>query len=243
MSAVQGPRRRAGFRLTERDDEMVRFAGMHMAVEARQISAWLDMGEPHVFRRAARLCELGLLERKRVLHSRPGAYIATQLGLDRVGLALPPARINLGQYEHAMELVWLFIELEREFGYGRVFAERELRSRELRALAEADRARQRHLPEYAVPLRSAKRGLHFPDLVVEWAGARGGALAVELELTSKGGGRRGKIIAAYLTAANVESVRYYAPTAVLRLVERTIEAERAGDVVQLHTWPEPGGCS
>src|SRR5436305_654924 len=158
----------AGFRITERDDEIVRFAGLHMAVEALQVAASLDMCVTTVRRRAARLAELGLLAKQRFLHQRPQAYVATAEGLARVGLRLPPARISVAHYEHSLELVWLFIELEREFGYGRVLSERQLRSAELRAAAHATRARKRRRPTYAVPLASATRGLHFPDLAVEW---------------------------------------------------------------------------
>jgi hypothetical protein len=226
----------AGFRITERDDEIVRFAGLHMAVEATQLAAWLDMCVTTVRRRAARLAELGLLEKERVVHARPSAYTATAAGLERSGLQLPVARISLAHYEHSLELVWLFIALEREFGYGRVRSERQLRSQELRAAAEAQRARTRHRPTHAVPLASAKRGLHFPDLVVEWGAPNGGLLAVELELTSKGQARRRQIVSAYRNASHVERVRYYAPPEPLRLLERTVAAERATQVVELQPW-------
>ena len=231
--------RRGGFRITERDDEMVRFAGLHVAVEARQLAEWLEMDEAHVFRRGARLAELGLLQRNRILHDRPGAYSATAAGLERARLELPVARINLAHYEHSLELVSLYIELEREFGYGRVLSERQLRSLELRALAQAERARRSHRPTHAVALRSAARGLHFPDLVVEWGAPDGGQLAVELELTPKSRGRRAQILAAYRDAAHVERVRYYATPEALRALERTIEDERVNDsaeVVELYEW-------
>jgi hypothetical protein len=227
----------AGFRITDRDDEIVRFAGLHMAVEAQQAAAWLEMDVNHLWRRAARLVDRGLLTRERVLHGRPSVYIATPAGLERVGLGLPPARISLAQYEHSLELVWLFIELEREFGYGRVLSERQLRSAELRALAEATGARKRHRPTYGVPLASAARGLHFPDLAVEWGAPNGGLLAVELELTTKGGSRRRRIVGAYRNATHVESVRYYATRDPHRLLERTVASEGAAKVVQVCKWP------
>src|SRR6267154_3845644 len=80
--------RMAGFRITERDDEIVRFAGLHMAVEATQLAAWLDMCVTTVRRRAARLADLGLLSKQRVVHARPSAYSATPAGLERAGLRL-----------------------------------------------------------------------------------------------------------------------------------------------------------
>lgn len=229
----------SGFRITERDDEMVRFAGLHMAVEARQLAAWLEMDVDHVWRRAARLTEIGLLEHRRIVHGRPGVYLATAAGLDRAGLALPPARINFAHYAHSLELVWLFIELEREFGISRVRAERELRSIELQELALAQSERKRHRPRYGAPMRRAARGLHFPDLVVEWGAPEGGLLAIELELSVKSRSRRAQIIAAYGAAANIERVRYYATAEPLRALERSLAAEGADghdSIFDLYRW-------
>src|SRR4051794_12244155 len=105
-----------GFRITARDEAIVRFAGLQVGVEARQVAVWQAMDKAHVFRRCARLVELGLLRQERVVHGRPGLYLATKAGLEFAGLGLPAARVNLWSYAHVVELVWLYIELEREFG-------------------------------------------------------------------------------------------------------------------------------
>src|SRR3954470_17990729 len=97
-----------GFRITERDEEIVRFVGLQVAVEARQIAAWQAMDKAHVFRRCKRLVELRLLRQERVVHGRPGLYLATKAGLDFAELSLPAARLNLWSYAHALELVWLY---------------------------------------------------------------------------------------------------------------------------------------
>src|SRR3954453_16127094 len=96
--------RRNGFRITARDEAIVRFVGLQVGVEARQIAVWQAMDRAHVFRRCKRLGGLGLLRHERVLHGRPGLYLATRAGLDFAELELPPARVNLWSYAHAVEL-------------------------------------------------------------------------------------------------------------------------------------------
>jgi hypothetical protein len=59
-------------------------------------------------------------------------YLATKAGLDFAELALPAARLSLWSHVHAVELVWLYIELEREFGAERVLTGRQIRSLEFR---------------------------------------------------------------------------------------------------------------
>src|SRR6476469_5715985 len=115
-----------GFRITERDEAIVRFVGLQVGAEARQIAAWQGMDRAHVFRRCKRLVELGLLRQERVVHGRPGLYVATKAGLDFAGVGLPPAKVNLWSYVHAVELVWLSIDLQREFGPGRLVTERAI---------------------------------------------------------------------------------------------------------------------
>jgi hypothetical protein len=91
--------------------------------------------------------------------------------------------------------------VEREFGARRVLTERELRSR--------DRGAPQR-PRYGVWLggQRTRRGLHFPDLVVELDD--GATLAIEVELTAKGRRRLASIVAAYVRARHVAQVRYYA---------------------------------
>src|SRR5258706_7954848 len=115
--------RRNGFRITERDVEIVRFVGLQIGAEARQIAVWQEMDRAHVFRRCKRLVELGLLRQERVVHGGAGLYVATKAGVDFADLALSPTRVNLLSYVHAIELVWLFIDLLREFGPSRGGAE------------------------------------------------------------------------------------------------------------------------
>lgn len=227
---------RNGFRITERDEAIVRFVGLQVGAEARQIAGWQAMDKAHVFRRCARLVELGLLRQERVLHGRPGLYLATKAGLDFAGLDLPAARVSVWSYVHAVELVWLFIDLEREFGPGRVLTERQIRSVEGRAVWHARRSHERHRPRYALDGSGGPRSLHFPDLVVEGGGANGGTLFVELELSVKASERRREIVHSYLRSPHVERVRYYAAGDAFAAMQRTVDGAHAHDVGELREW-------
>jgi hypothetical protein len=229
---------RYGYRLTSRDQAIVCLVGRWNGVEARQIATWFEMDEAHVYRRTGLLVRCGLVEYGRLLHGRPGVYTATRAGLDWVNLDLPVGRPRLATYEHNVELVWLSMDLAWEFSSAAVLTEREIRSREMPAAWDSFHDGSALRPKYSVATRSRRgpRGLHFPDMLVENGGPKNGSLAVELELTSKGAGRRRQIIGAYRNGVHIEGVRYYAPPEPLRLLERTVDEERAGDVVELRPW-------
>ena len=225
-----------GFPITDRDEAIVRFVGLQVAVEARQIAAWQQMDKAHVFRRCKRLVELGLLRHERVVHGRPGLYLATRAGLEFAELELPVAKLNLWSYAHALELVWLQIDLEREFGPERVLSERQIRSAEFPAAWAAKRSYERHRPHYALSGSGGPRSLHFPDLVVDGGAPGGGLLFVELELSVKASERRREIVCSYVRSSHVERVRYYAAGEALRAMRQTVQRERAGEFVELREW-------
>ena len=149
------------------------------------------------------------------------------------GLELPPAKVNLWSYVHGVELVWLFIDLEGEFGSDAVRTEREIRALEFRAGSAAERSRKRHRPRYALARRDGPRSPYFPDLVVDGGAAGGGTLFVELELSVKASERRRAIVRDYELASQVGGVRYYAAGDAFAGMRRTVEGERAGGVIDL----------
>lgn len=233
------PASRRQLRITERDDAIVRFVGTQVAVEAAQLVEWTGMDRSNLQRRLAQLVRRGLLAHERYLYGRPGVYSATPDGLARAGLELAPARMNLSQYDHALGLVWLHIDLEREFGPSGIVTERVLRLSEQRAAEGARQLGESYQPRYAATLIAGSGRLHFPDLAVEVGGPRGGLLCVELELTPKTLARRREIVAGYRASTHIEQVRYYAPPDQLRALERLLELEgiRGRDaLVELRSW-------
>jgi hypothetical protein len=224
----------AGFRVTERDVEIVRWVGRLRFAEARQVARRFRMDERNAYRRLHGLVMLSLLEHRRVFHAQPGVYAATSWGLGAAGLRLPRPRIDIRTYVHDRVAVSVVIALEREFDPAAVVTERELRARE-RGAPER--------PQYAVWRGSerTRRGLHFPDLPVELDG--GGRLAIEVELTAKGRTRLDSIVAAYVRARHIAGVRYYAAPAAAGGVERAVARAAALELLEIRTWWTDAGST
>ena len=170
------------------------------------------------------------------MHGRPGLYLATKAGLDFAGLELPAARVSLWSYAHAVELVWLYLDLAREFGPERVVTERQIRAVEGRAARDARQADEHHEPRYALDGDGGARSLHFPDLVVDGGAPDGGLLFVELELSVKASRRRREIGESYVRSSHVERVRYYAAGDAFAAMRRTVDGAHASGVVELREW-------
>jgi hypothetical protein len=229
----------AGFRVTDRDREIVRWVGRLRMVTAAQISERFELGRAVSYARLSGLVRLGLLEHTRVFHATPGVYTASRAGLATVELALPPARIDLRTYEHDLELSSLVVELEREFGSDRLTTEREMRGADT---AVGGTVHER--PRFAVPLIGGRgqlqltparhRRLHFPDCAIASADGNGAILAIELERTAKGRARLRGILTAYVAARHIGQVRYYAVTErVRKLLAAEVEQVGARDLISV----------
>jgi Phage integrase family/IclR helix-turn-helix domain len=85
------------FRATERDREMIAFAGRHRGAEGQQVAGRFGMHVSNAHRHLDGLVRCGLLEHRRLLHGRPGIYLATRAGLEMVGIDLPPGAARPAQ--------------------------------------------------------------------------------------------------------------------------------------------------
>ncbi|MGH2762797.1 MAG: hypothetical protein ACRDL4_01235 [Thermoleophilaceae bacterium] len=213
---------------------MVRWTGRLRFAEAPQVARRFGMDQRNAYRRLHGLVAHSLLEHRRIFHAEPGAYLATRAGLDAAGLQLPRPRVDVRTYRHDREVAWVLIALELEFGRTPILLERELRSRELRGA---------EWPRCAVwrGNQRTQRGLHFADLAVEIEDRR--LLAIEVELTGKGRKRLDSIVAAYVRARHVATVRYYAAPAARRGVERAVARASAQGLFDIRTWEESYGVT
>ncbi len=219
----------AGFQVTARDIEMLRWIGRLRFAEANQVARRFGMDESNAYRRLRGLVARELIAHRRVFHGIPGVYSATSSGLVATGLGLPRPRLDIRTYVHDRAAASVTIELEREFGVGAVCTERELRSHD---------AGDPQRPRYAVRrgYERGRRGLHFPDLAIELEGAK--PLAVEIELTAKGTRRLDSIVAAYVVAGHLDRIRYYAAPAALAGVARAVERARAARLFDIRVMEE-----
>ena len=236
---------RRGFRVTARDKEILRWIGRLRMASATQVAERFHLGRAVTYARLAGLVRLGLLEHARVFHGAPGVYLATRAGLAAVDLELPPARIDLRTYAHDLELSSLVRQLEREHGRAGVSTEREMRAADTQlGLAPAE------APRFGIPLAGAHgqlqltpaghQRLHFPDCAValRCGETSSGMLTVELERTAKGRTRLRRILAGYVAARHITTVRYYARGDRVRdLVESEVAALRANALIEVWDWP------
>lgn len=125
-------------------------------------------------------------------------------GLAAIDCALPAPRWNPSHYKHDVGVAWLWLAAHGgTFGpLSEVVGERRMRSR--------DGALERSLDPYGVRLggfdRYGNERLHYPDLLL--IDRHGRQLALELELTSKGKGRRDAILEGYAADSRIDRVLY-----------------------------------
>jgi len=74
----------AGFRMTARDLEIVRWVGRLRMASASQIAERFGLGRAVGYARLSGLVNLGLLEHARIFHAAPGVYLGTRAGLAAV---------------------------------------------------------------------------------------------------------------------------------------------------------------
>ena len=202
------------------DRSLLAFAAEHRFVLAAHAAALLGVTESAARERLLEHCAAGLLVAKRVFDGHPSMYRITRDGLRTVGSSLRAPNIDLSRYDHEVGVAWLWLAARNgAFGPMRsVLGERRLRSRDGTAAAAGE--------PLAVRLGATgwagKERLHYPDVLL--VDARGRRIAVELELSSKGRGRREKILGGYAADARFAAVLYVVESPQLA---RSIEASAA----------------
>lgn len=201
--------------LTERDHQLLRFVADHRLVLADHARALLGTSLSVAQTRLRALRGQGLVTQRRIFYHQPDCYQVTSRGLAALGSELSLPSGELREYLHDVGLAWLWLAAQRgAFGaVVEVLSERQLRSRD----GLPRRGGALVLPGAGPPRHGVRldgfgpRGherLHYPDLVLRTGDGR--RIALELELTAKGLRRREKILSAYATARNVDSVIYLA---------------------------------
>ena len=223
--------------MTERDRELLVFAAEHRLVLPQQIQTMLAF--PSARAASARLHALssaGLLAKEAVFRGQPPCFRITRRGLVIVGCALPPPRLDLRNYQHDVGAAWLWLAARGgAFGQVReVLSERRLRSH--------DASREGRADPFGVRLGGVGPGgrerLHYPDLLLTTS--EGLRIAVELELSSKGRGRREGILAGYGADHRIDAVLYLADKPqVARAIRESATALGLGALVHVQRvrWP------
>jgi hypothetical protein len=182
----------SGFRVTERDQEIVRWLGRVKLATVEQVRVRIGMGRTKAYERLAGLVASGLVIHERGVPGH-GVYLASKQGLQLAGLGLTPATVSLGALRHDLAVAGVVAELERASAGIQLLTEREIRAH----VAETgDETFRTHVQQ-----RGVGTSRHWPDLVLLTGGlGTPGWLAIEIELQRKGARRLKAILAGYDTA-------------------------------------------
>src|SRR5690242_681380 len=219
-------------RLTERDRELLAFAAQHRIALARHLEVLVGASTDAITTRMRALSRAGYLNSQAPFDRQPRCYWITRKGLQAIESNLPPPRLELRSHRHDVGTAWLWLSA-RAGAFGpleRVVSEREMRSR--------DGARASGTDPFGVRLGGVGPGgrerLHYPDLLLVGTGGR--RIALELELTPKGRGRRERILAGYGADSRIDAVVYLVDRpAVGRAIRAS--AARLGIAERVHVRP------
>lgn len=172
-------------RLTADDLVLIRWINKYKRVTADQAVVFLSVSKQNVYRRLKRLVENGYLIHERIFHGKPGIYYPTYKGVSAAGDLMPPARVNLTDYEHDLIVVDIALHFEKKYGYWK--SERELRS------------------DKGISGGFGSK-LHIPDGIIK---VNDELIGIEVELTRKGKDRLRKIFMQHLRSNDYQKVWYF----------------------------------
>jgi DNA-binding transcriptional ArsR family regulator len=193
-----------------RDLEIVDWLDRLVGASVEQIRERFGLGRTQAYRRLQVLQDHGLVRRRHLSAILPPLYTVRSRSL------------RLASTEHAHALTELVVSIEASGG--EVATELELRRQRHRQPALAGPL----IGEQLATVRSCPR---VPD-AAELLGS-GGLRAFEVELSSKGRGRRAAVLAAYATSA-YEAVTWIAPDPQLRdLISREVAEHGLADFMEV----------
>lgn len=196
--------------IVARDLDLVAWLDRLVGASVEQIRARFGLGRTQAYRRLQVLQDFGLVRRRHLTATRPPLY------------TVPHRSLRVASCEHAHALTELVVAIETSGGA--IATELELRRERVRQRTLDGRLSDRQL---ATVLGCAR----IPDAVELLSG--GGLRAYEVELSSKGRTRRGRVLAAY-AVSNYERVHWIAPDPQLAaLLRGEIEERGLSDYVEV----------
>ncbi len=219
-----------GWRLTQRDVELVAWVGRWRSVLAAQVQARFGIGAVVCYRRLRGLVDMGLLFQRQVFCGEPGVYVATAGGLAVADVCLPAARLDLATYRHDLAAVWVALAVEAEIAGNGSVGLRVVGDREFRALVSGGAAAR----QFGLSGLGAGRGRGgIPDVAVVDEEGRV-LVALEVELSAKGRARLARVLGAYGRQPHLRRVVYLTDRAgVAASVQRAAQRAAVDDLVEV----------
>lgn len=189
--------------LVDRDRKILDFMSNWPFVVSEHIQAYMGMSDQMVWRRLARLTELGLVSQSKVLGSPRKFYFVSREGLEYLGFSAEntPKGLKVAQIEHDKTLVDIAIDFhKRNPGY-EVLGETKIRRLDASSLANDGEA------TFSLTRFTGGRSvLVFPDMV---ARKDANMFYVEYEHTPKDRKRLHSLMTGYANSQKVTAVKYY----------------------------------
>ena len=190
---------------------LLEFIAEHRLVLPAHVRALLGVSAATASRRLRALERTGLLLGDQLFYGYPPHYRIRRPGLEVIGSRLPAPKGTLN-VRHDIGVAWLWLAARAgTFGSLReVISERKMRSHDAIELHAARVTGRGQREPYGVRLSghgpAGRPRLHYPDLLLVDSGGR--RIAVELELSSKGGARRHRIVGGYAADRRIDAVLY-----------------------------------
>ncbi|MDR3491005.1 MAG: MarR family winged helix-turn-helix transcriptional regulator [Gammaproteobacteria bacterium] len=112
--------------LTERDIEIIKFINEFGFCELDQLGKRFALKRSWMYEIMKKLVDAGLVHHKHILNSRHGIYLASRKGAEYTDLP-PIDRITVGQYEHNISIIKVYIKLRQLYPDAFWISERRLK--------------------------------------------------------------------------------------------------------------------
>lgn len=207
---------------TVRDGEIAAWIGWLGAAGVEHVVERFDMSRSQAYSRLSWMKHAGLVEHKRLLHLRPGLYIATRRGLQWQGLSrLRMFRLSPGGFEHMWRIAGAAAALHCKMQGWEMLGERQFR------VLEADEGKL--IATAQIGWSDSRPMLHRPDLALIPESGR--AAVLEVELSTKSPVHLEKICRGWTSARHVGHVYYLAAPSAKRAVSRAVARTKTFDLI------------
>lgn len=178
----------SGVQLTTRDIEIIKFINEFGFCILPQINKRFGIRSKRAYQIMDRLKKVGFVIHKRVFHSHCGIYYLTPYGAEMTDL--PPLKnIPVGIYDHQLMVVNVYLKLRVLYPEMEWISERQLKQ-----------------VKY---FNGVGKGGHVADGILILPDEK--KIAIEVELTKKGGDRLERIMKGYTGQFSIKAVWYYCP--------------------------------
>jgi predicted transcriptional regulator len=182
-------------KLTKRDVDILQFVNEFGFCDMPQIRKRFGLKRAWMYEVMKKLVDAGLLHHQYILHGRHGVYSVTTKGAAYSDLSTID-RVSIGQYEHQISIIKVYIKLHQQYPDAHWISERRLKHEKFHDGV----GKTGHVSDGILVFPDRKR------------------IAVEVEMSVKGKNRIEKILREYGADFSIKEVWYYCSKNVITAV-------------------------